>query len=106
FGRAGDFQADGLGGAIALIERGADVTFQEKAQQAAEAGATAAVIFNNTPREFTGALQAPASIPVVSISGDDGRRLRDLAQQGAVTAHVAVDAGVDERTTENVVATR
>jgi len=106
FGRPEDFAPRSLAGTVALIERGADVTFRDKAERAAAAGAAAAVIYNSAPREFTGSLQVQQAIPVVSVGGEDGRRLRDLLQQGPTIVRVAVDASVAERTTENVVATQ
>jgi hypothetical protein len=60
-------------GKLALIRRGT-CTFSEKAGNAAAAGATAAVIFNNVPAAWPQAttLVNPATIPVVGISGADG----------------------------------
>jgi aminopeptidase YwaD len=106
YGRADDFPPEGLGGAIAVMERGENITFREKAERAARAGAAAAVIYNNLPREFAGSLQVPSSIPVVAISGQDGQRLRALLEQGPVTGRMTVDASVETRATENVIATR
>ena len=78
FGRPEDVAADSLAGAVALMERGANVTFRDKAERAAAAGAVAAVIYNSGPREFTGSLQVQQPVPVISISGDEGQRLRGL----------------------------
>jgi aminopeptidase YwaD len=105
FGRPDDIPHDVAGG-VALIERGAGVPFRDKAAAVAHAGARAAVIFNSGQGGFAGSLQTPAAIPVVAISGDDGRRLREVVQNGPHDAHLVVDASVDERRTENVVATR
>ena len=106
FGRPEDFPAGGVPGAIALIERGAAVTFRSKAEAAARAGAAGAVIFNNAPIEFNGSLQVASPIPVVAISGAAGQELRTLLQHESVTAQLEVDAAAEERATENVVATR
>ena len=106
FGRPEDVAPGSLAGAVALMERGADVTFRDKAERAAAAGAVAAVIYNSAPREFTGSLQVQQPVPVVSISGDEGQRLRGLLAQGPVAVRVVVDAEVVEHTTENVVGTR
>ncbi|PCJ12171.1 MAG: hypothetical protein COB10_07770, partial [Planctomycetota bacterium] len=45
-GMEGDLPQEGLAGKIALIQRGV-IQFQEKVDRAAEAGALAAVIYNN-----------------------------------------------------------
>jgi len=64
-------------GKIALAERGA-CAFAEKAQNAYDAGASAAVIHNNAPGNFNGTLGAPPASPqiVVSISLEDGLFIR------------------------------
>jgi aminopeptidase YwaD len=102
-GRPEDFPAT-VRGNIALIERG-ELTFQEKAANAAAAGAAAAIIFNNADGLFTGDLRdgAPA-FPVLAISGADGRALREQAQRGAVRASVSFDGGVTNGESFNVVA--
>jgi len=46
--RPGDLPGEGLPGNIALVERGL-ITFQEKVDRLAEAGAAGAVIYNNEP---------------------------------------------------------
>lgn len=102
-GRPGDFPATTRGN-IALIERG-ELTFQEKAANAAAGGAVAAIVFNNGDSLFTGSLRddAPA-FPVLAISGVDGRALREQAQRGAVRASVSFDGGVTNGESFNVVA--
>lgn len=68
----------GVAGNVALIERGKDegapdFFFSEKVTNAQDAGAIAAVIYNNQPGNFSGTLGSPSSwIPVVSISKSDG----------------------------------
>jgi serine protease len=47
FGRPEDFPAGGMAGKIALIQRGADISFANKTRAAKAAGAVAVVIFNN-----------------------------------------------------------
>lgn len=64
-------------GKVALIVRGG-CTFREKAENAADAGATAVVIHNSSPGLFFGTLGSPAfGTPVVSISQEDGLFIRD-----------------------------
>ncbi len=61
-------------GKVALIIRGA-CSFNEKATNAINAGASAVVIHNSTPGNFSGTLGSPigdGSVPVVSISLEDG----------------------------------
>jgi minor extracellular serine protease Vpr len=65
-------------GKIALAERGV-CAFREKAQNAIDAGATAVVIYNNSPGNFSGTLGAPdEDWVVVSISQDDGLYISGL----------------------------
>ncbi|MGH2354514.1 MAG: M20/M25/M40 family metallo-hydrolase, partial [Chloroflexota bacterium] len=63
-------------------------------------------IYNSAPHEFTGSLQVPSAIPVLAVSGDDGRRLREQLDQGPLVAQMEVDAAVEDRPAENVIATR
>lgn len=70
-------------GKVALIVRGG-CTFREKAENAEDAGATAAVVHNSSPGLFFGTLGEPGiGIPVVSISQEDGLFIR--AQAAPVT---------------------
>lgn len=67
-----------VNGHIALIERGEN-TFAEKAVFAQNAGAAAAVIFNNASGDFLGTLGQEGNwIPVVSISRENGLRLVNM----------------------------
>ena len=101
-GRPGDFPAD-VRGRIALIQRG-EIPFLEKATNAAAAGATAAVIYNNADDIFIGTMQKDGpDIPVVSISGLDGRYLRDLLRAGSVRAAVSFDGGNERADSINVI---
>jgi subtilisin family serine protease len=59
-------------GKVALIERG-ECSFREKALNAQAANATAAIVHNNNPGNFSGTLGPPAvAFPVASISLEDG----------------------------------
>ena len=95
---AGDF-AGFTPGNVALIQRGT-CTFRIKAENAAAAGASGAIIFNQgnvVPGDdrlglFAGTLDLPqAAIPVVSTSYATGAGLAGLS---GVVMHLAVDAGV------------
>lgn len=83
-------------GSVALIKRGA-CTFQQKAQNAADAGASGAVIYNNADEIFTGTLGEESDIPVVSASLSTGEELLlggdELELRLAVDASVQVEAG-------------
>ena len=83
FGRAEDFPRR-IDGAVALVERGAQVTFRDKVAAARGAGAVAVVIYNSTEPEFNGSLQAPSEIPALAISGASGQHLRQRLAAGAL----------------------
>jgi Zn-dependent M28 family amino/carboxypeptidase len=99
-------------GSIALIQRGT-CTFREKVENAQAAGAAGVVIFNegnvvpddDRVRNLFGTLDPPqVDIPVVGTSFAVGQELYDLLQEGPVTLRLAVDATVEPRRTENVIA--
>ncbi len=58
-------------GKIALVKRG-DITFEEKVQFAAEAGAIAVIIYNNVFGDVTMTIGNDAKIPAVFIGKDEG----------------------------------
>jgi aminopeptidase YwaD len=103
-GRESDF-TPAVRGKIALVQRDGQITHQAKAAAAAAAGATALVIYNNADDIFLGELSqnAPA-IPVLSISGAEGRALRDQIQAGPVRVSLLFDGGREEGESVNVVA--
>lgn len=71
------FEGGNVQGKIALMERG-ETPFSEMAKQAEEAGAVAAIIYNNEKGRFRGMIQnheEPIQIPVASISQQDGEWL-------------------------------
>jgi Zn-dependent M28 family amino/carboxypeptidase len=103
-----DFQA----GNIALIQRGT-CTFRQKVENAEAAGAVGVVIFNEgnvVPDDdrvglLLGTLDPlQVGIPVVGTSFGVGEDLYNLLQEGPVTLRLVVDATVEQRTTENVIA--
>jgi len=101
-GRPGDFPAD-TPGKIALIKRGI-LYFSDKAANAAEAGAAAAVIYNDKPGLFGGELSEPSTIPVLGISQEDGEALLAMLKEGAVSARLEVRTQSGPRNSQNVVA--
>jgi minor extracellular serine protease Vpr len=81
-----DFPA-AVAGNIALIQRGSTVSagpagtglFAVKANNAAAAGAVAAVIFNNTAGELTAATVYKTTIPTLGLSQDNGLFLQSIS---------------------------
>lgn len=73
-----------VSGNITLMKRGS-ATFAAKVENAMNAGATAAIIYNNVAGDFTGTLSSPNTsdgrpwIPVVSVSDSTGATLVSLA---------------------------
>ena len=74
-----DIPEDGLDGVIALIERG-EITFEEKVNRVADAGAIAAIIYNNERGNFRGALQSDGPIPAASLSQEEGEDVLQLLE--------------------------
>ncbi|MQA16232.1 MAG: M28 family peptidase [Pseudonocardiaceae bacterium] len=99
---ASDYDGLPIGGAIALIRRGA-CTFADKQAIAGEAGAVAAVISNNVEGPLRGSLGGPDAgvIPTVGISQADGDT---LSQQEGATATLNLQIRREQRTTRNVIA--
>ncbi len=89
--REGDIPDEGLAGQIALIQRG-EILFEEKVSRVAGAGAAAAVIYNNVPRLFAGVMENQADIPAISLSQEDGERLLEMMDAGALEVTVSLEA--------------
>ncbi len=104
-GRPEDLQRAGARGKLALIERGG-LTFRQKADNAAAAGALAAIIYNNQPGALGGTLGRPSPFPVVSLPGSEGQRLLELVRAGTVTAHLEVQTVNEQRTSWNIIGTK
>ena len=96
---ADDIPSEGLEGKIALIERG-DISFDEKVTAVFEAGAGGAVVYNNEPGPFVGAL-GEETIPAVAVSQEDGATLKGLVEDGPVTATIRLEYTEESR---NVIA--
>jgi Zn-dependent M28 family amino/carboxypeptidase len=104
-----DFK-DFLPGRIALLRRGT-CPFQTKVENARAAGAAGAVILNQGTGEqtgiFSGRLTTAASIPVVAVTTEVGRRLAAGASESAgITVHLKTDVEAGTRATRNVLAER
>ena len=98
-----DFPEEGLDGAIALIERGG-ADFEVKFQNAVAAGASAVIIYNNEPDNFSGTLQSQGQVPVLSLSQEDGQALASMIESGEVSVRVRVITL--DRESRNVVAVK
>jgi len=96
YGRNKDLKDLDVKDSILLEQRGSDtkgekVFFSEKEKNAADHGAKGLIIFNNQSGIFFGELIGPnatrgyhPSIPVISISGDDGLKLRSILKNNTV----------------------
>jgi Zn-dependent M28 family amino/carboxypeptidase len=102
----GDFPAETAGN-IALMQRGT-CPFTQKYQMADQAGAVAALIFNDgfPDREAPLATTAPPNIgiPAAMISSQVGRSLYTEAQSGPVSVNFVLDATTTPNTEVNVIA--
>jgi Zn-dependent M28 family amino/carboxypeptidase len=102
----GDFPPSTAGN-IALMQRGT-CPFTQKYQMAKDAGAAAALIFNDgfPDREAPLATTAPPNvgIPAAMISSQVGRSLWTEAQSGTVSVNMVVDATTTPNTEVNVIA--
>ena len=86
-----DFEEVDADGAVALIKRG-EFSFADKAINAYEAGAEAAIIFNDEPEDFNGTVGDDGVIPTFDLSGDEGDALVELLEEDDVTFEFAVAA--------------
>jgi Zn-dependent M28 family amino/carboxypeptidase len=90
-GRPEDYAAVARG-AIALVQRGG-LSFSEKIQHAANAGAQAIVILNNQPGIVRGTLTETSKIPAVTLSQEQGKLLtRSTSATLRVNTRLAVQA--------------
>ena len=87
---AEDVPVERVRGKIALVQRGT-ITFEEKVSRLADAGAIAAVIYNNERGGFNGRLASQATIPAVSISLEDGEILQRLTAGGDVEVAITLE---------------
>ncbi|MFF5635233.1 M28 family metallopeptidase [Streptomyces sp. NPDC012825] len=101
----GDFAAGAFTGKIALIQRGG-CAFAVKQQNAAAAGAVAAVIYNNADGVLSGTLGDAASgkIPTGGITLAEGKALAADLAKGPVTLSLEIRQLQERRSTNNVIA--
>ncbi|SEN77625.1 S8 family serine peptidase [Nonomuraea pusilla] len=85
-GRAEDYAGTTVRGRLALVKRSADLTPSQQIGNAAQAGADAVVIYNDTPGNW-GAdnwSTEETAIPAMTMTGEQGARLAALAGRGPV----------------------
>jgi Zn-dependent M28 family amino/carboxypeptidase len=101
-GEWGDVSAVGR---IALVQRGG-CPFLEKSQQAAAAGASAVIVFNNADGELNGTLgnEPSGAVPTTGITQADGQALRTEMATGPVNMTLDLRTLVEQRQTFNVTA--
>jgi subtilisin family serine protease len=87
FGRPEEFANIDARGKVALISRGQGVPFVDKIRAAADAGASAAIIFNNVPGLLFISAGNPGEvpIPVATLQQADGLALVDQLAKGPIT---------------------
>ncbi len=78
-GMTANYMGIDVKGKIALVKRG-DISFEEKVQYAAEAGAIACIVYNNVFGDIIMTVGNDVKIPVISISKDDGILLASKAE--------------------------
>ncbi len=83
-GAAEDYEQIDVRGKIALVERGG-MSFTEKSQYAAAAGAVAMIVYNNVPEETFRMSIPDAGLPCVSIVREIGIELAEMAEGMKVT---------------------
>ncbi|MFC7442532.1 M28 family peptidase [Laceyella putida] len=104
-GKVADFAETDVKGKIALIQRG-ELSFYEKVQNAAQAGAIGAIVFNNTTGMINGTLGQPSDIPALGLSDADGKHLKDLIESGQnVTVSMKVKTEILDTYSQNVIGT-
>lgn len=81
FGYPDDFAAAPVSGKIAVVQRG-DITFEEKVENAANAGAIGCIVINNQPGVISMAIET-FEIPAVSVA-------QDSAEIFTINDHLAV----------------
>lgn len=102
---AAEWEGVAATGKIALVSRGV-CSFGEKSKAAKAAGASAAILYNNTDGELNGTLGDPATdyTPTTGITQADGTALLGQLKAGPVTMTFVLDKVIENRKTFNVIA--
>ncbi|WP_026119845.1 M20/M25/M40 family metallo-hydrolase [Nocardiopsis ganjiahuensis] len=93
--------ADFPEGNIALIKRGA-CAFGQKVQNAADAGASAALVYNNEDEVFLGTVETESDIPAIGVSGVLGEELVSLTRH--LRLKIEVDSEVSQESSYSILA--
>lgn len=104
-GTESDFATVDVKGKIALIQRGS-LTFYDKTQNAAKAGAIGVIIYNNASGIVNGTLGQETAIPALGISDTDGANLVHLlnsSQQVNIT--MKADTEIIQTYSQNIIGT-
>jgi aminopeptidase YwaD len=98
--------AANVAGKVALIKRG-EFTFSEKVQNAANAGAIGAILFNNIMEEgfINGTLGEESDIPAIEIHPVNGEMLAELIQRTSVNITMTANGEIEPVTSQNVIGT-
>lgn len=101
----GDYASGTFTGKIALIKRGG-CSFAIKQEQAAAAGATAALVYNNVEGALSGTLGDPAAgkLPTGGITLAEGTALAADLAKGPVSLSLEIRQLQEKRVTNNVIA--
>ncbi|MDP8966853.1 MAG: M28 family metallopeptidase, partial [Cyanobacteriota bacterium] len=102
-GGSADFASVDVKGAIAIVRRG-EIPFLQKAQNAAAAGALGLVIVNTKSGNFSGTLGGATPIPVLALSGEQGKPLLERRQSQPLEVSLNVNTRDGLVTGRNVVA--
>lgn len=86
-----NYQGLNVKGKIALVKRGSN-TFEEKAANAANAGAIACIIYNNIDGDILMSMGKGEHVPTISISKDDGTLLAQRSR-GTIKLSSGYEAG-------------
>ena len=102
-GRSADFASVNVRGAIAIVRRG-EIRFLQKAENAAAAGAVGLIIVNTHLGNFSGTLGGATPIPVLALSGEQGKPLLEGRQSEPLEVSLNVNTRQGLVTGRNVVA--
>ncbi|QHC02284.1 M20/M25/M40 family metallo-hydrolase [Epidermidibacterium keratini] len=102
---ASEYAGADVAGKIVLVSRGV-CSFGQKSLAAAEAGAAAAVIYNNTDGVLNGTLGEPSDgyVPTAGITQAEGQTLLSKLAAGPVVLNFTLQQLIEERETFNILA--
>ncbi|MCS1351941.1 M28 family metallopeptidase [Mechercharimyces sp. CAU 1602] len=103
-GKPEDFEGLDLEGKIAFIKRG-ELSFYDKVQNAAAAGAIGAIIFNHSDGIISGTLTQISDIPALAMNKEEGEWVKSLLDEGqTVSMTIKADAEYKPSYSQNVIA--